>query len=113
MCYVSLVGVAVLLSGCLVAVRPYGPYGPTAAFQPFPPAELVQSGPIPVHAPESYVWDGYEYVGLYGDQYVFWNAGAWDVCGAVMLGRFHGWESYHPAWRSHAVPYYRGRYPYR
>ena len=86
--YVSLVGVAVLLSGCLVGVRPYGPYGPTVAFQPYPPPVVVPTpAPMPVvpYAPESYVWDGYEYVGLYGDQYVCWNAGAWVVCDAVML----------------------------
>jgi hypothetical protein len=41
--------------------------------------------PVVPYAPESYVWDGYEYVGLYGDQYVCWNAGAWVVCDAVML----------------------------
>jgi len=113
MCCVSLVGAAVLLSACQVAVRPYGAGFTVVPFQPFAPPELVQSGPIPVHAPQDYVWDGYEYVGLYGDQYVYWNSGAWDVCGAVMLARFHGWEGYHPAWRSHAVSYYHGRRPYR
>lgn len=114
--YVSLVAVAGLLSGCLVGVRPYGPYGPTVAFQPFPPPVVVQT-PVPMviapNVPESYVWDGYEYVGLYGDQYVFWNAGAWAFCDPVMLGRFHGWERYHPAWRAHATPYRRGGRPYR
>ena len=110
-CYVSLVGVAVLLSGCLGGGDRHGPYGPTADFQPWPPPEIVQSGPIPVHAPESYVWDGSEYVGLYGDQHVYWNSGTWDVCGAVMLERIHGWETDHPAWRSEAVSYYRGRDP--
>jgi len=111
--YVSLVAVVVLFSGCLVGVRPYGP---NVALQPYPPPVVVQTpGPMPVvtYAPAEYTWDGYEYVGLYGNQYVYWNAGGWVVCDAAILGRFHGWERYHPAWRAHAIHYHRGHDPYR
>jgi hypothetical protein len=111
--YVSLIAAAVLLSGCYVGIRPYGP---TVAVQPLPPPVVVQTpAPMPVvsYAPEYYSWDGYEYVGLYGDQYVYWNAGAWVVCDGVRLGRFHGWERYHPGWRTHAIHYRHGREPYR
>src|ERR1035437_6123897 len=113
--YVSLIAVAGLLSGCLMAVRP-SPYGSTVYVAPLPPPVVVEPpAPMPVgpYAPASYTWDGYEYVGLYGDQYMYWNAGAWVVCDAVLLGRLHGWERYHPGWRRHARAYHRAGDPHR
>ena len=110
--FVSLIAVATLMSGCMVGVRPYGRYGGGVVIEPLPPAVIVQA-PAPAvivtYAPESYVWDGYEYVGLYGDRYVYWGGGGWVFCDVGMIGRFHGWESYHPGWRGHATPYHRGR----
>lgn len=108
---ISLVVLAGLLTGCVVRVRPYG-----VAVAPVPPPVVVEAPGAPpavAYVPDSYIWDGYEYVGLYGDQYVYWNGGAWLMCDPVILGRFHGWERYHPAWRSHAIPYHRGRDPHR
>jgi len=104
--YVSSVAVAVLVSGCVVGVRPYG-YGPSVVVQAPEPMPVVS------YAPGYYTWDGYEYVGMYGDQYVYWNASAWVVCDGVRIGRFHGWERYHPGWRGHATAYHRGRDPHR
>ena len=114
--FVTLVAVAVSMSGCMVGVRPYGSYGPVVAVAPYPPPVVVPvpaPGPVITYAPGSYVWDGYEYVGLYGDRYVYWNSGAWVVCDPVMVGRFHGWAAYHPEWRSHGTPYHHGRDPHR
>ena len=65
------------------------------------------------YTPDYYTWDGYEYVGVAGGQYVYWNGGAWIVCPPVVIGRFHGWERYHPGWRRHAYRYHRGREWYR
>ena len=55
------------------------------------------------------MWDGYEYVGVCGDRYVYYTAGGWLLCDAVMLERFHGWERYHGDWRRGAYRYHRGR----
>ena len=113
---VSLIAVAGLLSGCLKAVK-QGPYGSTVYVAPLPPPVVVVEPAAPMqvgpYAPASYTWDGYEYVGMYGDQYMYWNAGAWVVCDALILGRFHGWERYHPGWRRHARAYYRAGDPHR
>ena len=110
----SAIAVLVVASGCVMRVGP-----PVVAVQAPPPAVVVQPPPPPAVveapgvavtlAPESYVWDGYEYVGLCGGQYVYWGGGGWVVCDGVILGRFHGWERYHPGWRGHATPYHRRR----
>ena len=92
------------------------PAPPPDAGQPGPPPDAVQPGSPPAFAPapapmaapyvpQYYVWDGYEYVGMCGGQYVYWNGGAWLVCDGLILGRFHGWERYHPGWRRGAVRY--------
>jgi hypothetical protein len=93
------------VSGCVV-----DPYG-RVAFRP-----LVVVAPAPVYAapptvvvtsamvPDSYAWDGYEYVGLVGDQYYYLGPGnVWLFCEPFRLERFHGWEGVHPDWRDHAV----------
>ncbi len=109
----SALGLAILATGCVTRVV----YTPAPPAPPPPPADAqVAPAPAPVvtYAPDYYVWDGYEYVGVYGDQYVYWNGGAWIVCDPVVLGHFHGWVRYHPDWRSHAYHhYYRGHRPYR
>lgn len=86
------------MSGCVV--QPNGHvalYLPTVAFAP---AVVV----APAMVPETYTWDGLEYVGLVGDQYFYLGPGdVWLVAGPDRLERFHGWESGHPDWRSHAT----------
>jgi len=55
--------------------------------------------------PESYVWDGVEFVGLVGDQYFYLGPGnVWLVAEPFRLERFHGWERDHRDWRDHATP---------
>ena len=86
------------VSGCVV--EPNG----GVAFQPFvvvapPPVEVA-----PVMVPDSYAWDGYEYVGLVGDQYYYLGPGnIWLFCEPFRLDRFHGWERGHADWRNHAI----------
>jgi hypothetical protein len=105
-----------LLSGCVVA-----PNGQVVGVWPFvvvapqpvvyaapPPAVYAAPPPVvyagPVMVPDSYVWDGYEYVGFVGDQYYYLGPGnVWLFCDSVRLERFHGWEGGHPDWRNHAT----------
>ncbi len=99
-------GLAALATGCTVAVTP-----PVVDVAP-PVAEVT------VGVPDSYVWDGYEYVGVVGGSYMYLGpGGTWLVCDDVRLGRFHGWERGHPEWRRAAVrnvgPNARGRAPAR
>jgi hypothetical protein len=54
--------------------------------------------------PDSYVWDGYEYVGFVGDRYYYLGPGnVWLFCEPFRLERFHGWERGHADWRDHAI----------
>jgi hypothetical protein len=97
---------AALAAGCTVSFEPARVYVP-------PPQAVVTVG-----MPDSYVWDGVEYVGVVGDQYMYLGPeGVWLVCDPVRLGRFHGWEGGHPDWRRTAVrnvgPNVRGRAPER
>ncbi len=91
-----------LVSGCVV--EPDG----RVALQPFvivaPAPVVVVAAPEQVMVPDDYVWDGYEYVGLVGDQYFYLGPGnVWLVCDPFRLNRFHGWEGGHTEWRSHAI----------
>jgi len=75
-----------------------------------PPAVIVSPAPITpgvavtVGVPDSYVWDGTEYVGVIGDQYYYLGPNhAWLPLGSDRLGRFHEWEKAHHDWRDHAI----------
>ena len=108
-CFACLIAVAIVESGC------YAP-PPPVAVQAGPPLAVAPAPPPPVnvvYAPDYYVWDGYEYVGVSGGQYVYWTGGTWIVCDPVILGRFYGWERYHPEWRRSAVRYHRERGAFR
>jgi hypothetical protein len=93
---------AALASGCTVGVSTPG----VAVDVPGPPVVAVGvPGPVvEVGVPDSYVWDGYEYVGLVGGTYYYLGpGGGWLVCDDFRLGRFHGWERGHPDWHRHAI----------
>lgn len=97
-------GGLVLVSGC--AVTPDG----RVYFQPVvvaaPPPVVVAPAPAPVvvGVPDDYVWDGYEYVGLVGDQYYYLGpGGVWLVAEPWRVNRFHVWVGGHPDWRGHAI----------
>ncbi|HEX4263701.1 MAG TPA: hypothetical protein VH597_05125 [Verrucomicrobiae bacterium] len=90
-----------LASGCIVEPRGrviVAAPGPVVV-APAPPPP-----PEPVYVPDDYVWDGYEYVGVVGDQCFYLGPGnVWLVCEPFRLERFHGWERYHRDWRVHAI----------
>jgi hypothetical protein len=80
-----------LMSGCVV--RPYGGVAVEA------PAPVVTVG-----VPDDYIWDGYEYVGIIGDQYYYLGPGnVWIVCDPVRLARFHDYVRVHPDWHAHVT----------
>jgi hypothetical protein len=96
-------GLMAALAGCVVypngAVVFRPPVVAVAA-----PAPVVQVDAGPVYIPEDYAWDGYEYVGLVGDQYYYLGPGnVWLIAEPWRLERFHGWERGHADWRLHAI----------
>ncbi len=100
---VCLCGVVVaLVTGCQVSMTP-ATIGVVAPEPVVVAPSVVVAAPVVEVAPVSYVWDGVEFVGEYNGGYVCLNGGAWVVCDAVVLGRFHGFERMHPDWRSHAT----------
>jgi hypothetical protein len=59
---------------------------------------------VTVGLPDSYVWDGTEYVGLIGDQYYYLGPGdVWLAMPSDRLTRFRVWEHDHHDWRDHAI----------
>ena len=87
-----------LVSGCVL--RPNGRVEVGFPVVTIAPAVVVE----PVMVPETYTWDGVEYVGLVGDQYFYLGPGnVWLVAGPDRLAFFHGWERGHPDWRNHAT----------
>jgi hypothetical protein len=71
------------------------------------PAPVVVA-PAPVvtvqTVPDSYVWDGTEYVGVVGSQYYYLGPdNVWLTLDAPRLARFHEWEGGHADWRAHAI----------
>ena len=109
-------GIACLTAFMVVQSGCYTPPPAVAVQAPPPPAVAPVPPPAPgyvTYAPDYYVWDGYEYVGVSGGQYVYWNGSAWLLAPPVMLGRFHGWERYHPDWHRHAMHYHRGHQPFQ
>ena len=101
----------------VVPAPPAPPPPPVYVVEPAPPGAPPPApaivAPAPAYAyayaPDSYVWDGYEYVGVWGDQYVYWGGSAWIICDPIRLERFHGWEHHNPGWHSRAIPYRRER----
>jgi hypothetical protein len=72
-----------------------------------PPVVVVAPAPVvtvAVGVPDYYAWDGVEFVGVIGTQYVYLGPDdVWIVCDPVRLGRFHDWERVHADWRAHAT----------
>ncbi|HUA37720.1 MAG TPA: hypothetical protein VMA35_04885 [Candidatus Sulfopaludibacter sp.] len=82
------------MTGCVVR-----PYGGVAVEAPPPPAVTVE-----VVAPDYYVWDGFEYVGVVGGRYYYLGPrNVWIACEPFRLARFQDWERFHPDWRNHAI----------
>ena len=105
-------GGLVFMSGCVVEPNGQVAFQPLVVVAPQPvavvaPPPVVYVAPAPepvVMIPDSYAWDGYEYVGLVGDQYFYLGPGnVWLFCEPFRLERFHGWERGHADWREHAI----------
>jgi hypothetical protein len=92
-CTLSLAaGGLVLLSGCQLTVV-------EARRTP-----VVQEEPLTVMIPETYVYDGVEYVGFVGERcYYLGPDHVWLVADRERLMRFRGYERVHPDWRTHAT----------
>jgi hypothetical protein len=72
---------------------------PSASITLATPAVSVQVG-----VPESYTWDGDEYVGLVGNGYYYLGPGnVWLPLDQHRLDRFRLWEHDHGDWRHHAI----------
>lgn len=90
-----------MVSGCVLTPDGRVAFQPVVVVGPAP-VEVAYSEPVMV--PETYVWDGYENVGLVGGQYFYLGPGnIWVTCEPYRLERFHGWEGDHRDWQEHAV----------
>ena len=96
LCLVCLTALTLVVSGCRVQTPRVAAQSPAAA-----PA-LSPTG-YESHAPDSYVWDGSEYVGFQKGQYVYWTGGAWIAAPPIIVERFQDWERLHPDWRTRAM----------
>jgi hypothetical protein len=99
-------GALVLAAGCVVYPSGRVAFAPIvvapAPVYVAPPPPVVETEPAMV--PDGYVWDGYEYIGIVGDQYYYLGPGdVWLVAEPWRLDRFHGWERGHADWRGHLV----------
>lgn len=68
------------------------------------PVISVPAPGVTVGVPDTYAWDGTEYVGLIGSQYYYLGPGdVWLPMDQPRLVRFHEWEHHHSDWRDHAI----------
>jgi hypothetical protein len=82
-------GIAALAatSGCVYETPPPPPGGVVVGF-----------------VPDYYFWDGFEYVGWYGNAYYYWGPGnVWIICDPVRVQRVYTWKQAHPDWRAHVT----------
>jgi len=95
----------VFASGCVITPSGRVGFAPVIVAAPAPVVVAPAPPPVdPVVIPDDYVWDGYEYVGVVGDQYYYLGPGnVWLVCDPVRLDRFHVWIGGHPDWRGHYI----------
>jgi hypothetical protein len=67
---------------------------------PAPAPAVTVVAPVP----DSYVWDGTEYVGVVGTQYYYLGPHhVWLTLDAPRVARFNGWQRVHADWRIHAI----------
>jgi hypothetical protein len=72
---------------------------PTVTIQVPAPAVTVTAT-----VPDTYVWDGTEFVGVVGTQYYYLGPDkVWLPFDTVRVARFHDWERVHADWRTHAI----------
>ena len=96
---VSSIAVLTSMAGPSVIVQVGAPPPVIVVPAPPPPPPVVVSA-----VPDTYVWDGYEYVGVVGTQYFYLGVGnVWLPFDSVRVVRFHDWEKVHADWRDHAI----------
>ena len=89
--------VVLLLAVCLVVAAATS--GCADKDPPPPPPGVAVIGFVPDYC----FWDGYEYVGWYGDNYYYWGPRrVWVVCDPVRVQRVNVWVAAHPNWRPQA-----------
>jgi hypothetical protein len=79
---------------------------PAPAVSVVAPAPVVVAPAVTVvtTVPDTYYWDGYENVGIIGDQYYYLGTGnIWLAMDAPHLAHFHAWQTAHLDWRTHSV----------
>ena len=93
-----------LTSGCVCYTEGNNPPFYRPFFAPVYVEPVAPPPPVVVYnVPEYYVWDGFEYVGVCGGSYVYWQVNTWVICDSVRVERFHRWEfDGHRDWREHA-----------
>jgi len=90
-----------LVTGCVV--QPGGIYvrPPVVAVAPPPPVVVAPAPVVTVGIPDTYVWDGVEYVGYVGGvPYYLGPGNVWIVCDGPRVARFNVWIGAHPDWRT-------------
>ena len=122
-CATGIFSVATLafISTPALMAQPVAPPPPAPAARPplsappataqAPPAVVPAPGAMPASGvsintgvPDSYVWDGQEYVGVIGDQYYYLAPGnVWMPISSDRMIRFHDWEREHHDWREHMI----------
>ncbi len=96
------------LAALPLMARPVG-FGVQVQFVAPPPPVVTVQVPAPavtvqIGVPDTYVWDGSEYVGVVGDQYYYLGPNnVWIACDPVRVAHFHDWEHAHRDWRTHAT----------
>lgn len=101
----AILSVATLTSKAGPPVIVVAPPPPPVVVAPPPPVVVPAPGiTVTIGVPDTYVWDGYEYVGVVNGQYYYLGPGnAWMVMPPDRLVRFHDWERGHSDWRDHAI----------
>ena len=99
---IMMIGVLSLVAGTVMS----RPTVTVVVPAPSPPVVVAPAPAVTVAVgiPDTYVWDGYEYVGVVGNQYYYLGPGnVWLAMDPIRLGRFHTWETAHADWRTHAT----------
>jgi hypothetical protein len=83
----------------------------------FAPPNVFITAPAPAPSstiavvPDSYVWDGSEYVGIVaGQDYYLGPGDVWIPCSPAQVHRFQQYQASHPDWQSHMTTNEKYRY---
>jgi hypothetical protein len=102
---IAMMGISSLATLTLIAAPPLVvvqvPVPAITVQVPAPPAPAVT---VEITVPDTYAWDGVEFVGVVGTQYYYLGPdNVWLSLDTVRVARFHDWEKDHADWRTHAI----------